>query len=135
MRCLLMKACGGNMPIIVYGYDEAADQVWIADRANVPLTVATDELLSARARIKKDKFRLMTLDMPDHDKLSAAVSAGIWDCIKLFTEKPPKGSVKNFGLAAYQNWITLLNQAQAAAKLGERVSGRCEAIRGVDVGF
>lgn len=98
----------GTFPLIVYGYDDTADQVWIADRAAVPLTVTTDELMQARARIQKDKFRVMTLDIPDPEKLPAAVSAGIWDCIKLFIEKPPKGAKKNFGLAAYQHWIDVL---------------------------
>ena len=83
-------------PIIVYGYDAAADQVWIADRANVPLQVTTAALAAARGRVKQDKYRLLALDLPDPDKLPAAVTAGIWDCIKLFTEKPPKGSANNF---------------------------------------
>lgn len=109
----------GSFPLIVYGYEEDAKeadgkgkdgQVWIADRASVPLTVTTEELMTARSRIKKDKFRVLTLDMPDPEKLPAAVSAGIWDCIKLFTEKPPRGTKKNFGLAAYQNWISLLTK-------------------------
>ncbi|MBV7337660.1 BtrH N-terminal domain-containing protein [Chloroflexi bacterium TSY] len=102
----------GMLPILVYGYDETADTVWIADRARVPLTTTTEELATARARIKKDKFRILTLDLPDPDKLQAAVSAGIWDCIKLYTEKPPKGSRNNFGLAAYQWWAKLLTRPE-----------------------
>jgi hypothetical protein len=100
----------GMMPIIVYGYDESGDTVWIADRARVPLTITTVELERARGRIKKDKFRVLTLDYPDPDKLPAAVSAGIWDCIKLFTELPPKGSKNNFGFAAYRWWAELLTR-------------------------
>ncbi len=98
------------MPIVVYGYDTEADQVSIADRATVPLTTTIDELASARARVKKDKFRLLTLDMPNPDKLVAAVQKGIWDCIKLYTEQPPKGSKNNFGLAAYKHWVKLLTR-------------------------
>ena len=67
-----------------------------------------DELAAARGRIKKDKFQILHLDIPNPDALPAAVSSGIWDCLKLFTEKPPRGSTKNFGLAAYRNWISLL---------------------------
>ena len=100
----------GMMPIVVYGYDVDADRVWIADRARVPLTVSTAQLAAARGRIKKDKHRLLTVDLPDPDKLASAVNAGIWDCIKLFTEKPPKGSADNFGLRAYENWAKLLTQ-------------------------
>ena len=98
------------MPIVVYGYDETADKVWIADRANVPLTVTIDELHEARARVKKDKFRVLTLDPPNPEKISSAVQAGIWDCINLYTEKPPKGSKNNFGLAAFKHWAKLLTQ-------------------------
>ena len=100
----------GTFPIVIYGYEEETDQVWIADRAAVPLTVTTEQLMTARARIKKDKFRIVTLEMPDPEKLASAISAGIWDCIKLFTEKPPKGATKNFGLAAYQHWIAMLTK-------------------------
>ncbi len=96
------------MPILVYGYDEAADQVWIADRARVPLAVTTGDLAAARSRIKKYKHRLLTLDFPKPEKLISAVQLGIWDCIKLFTEPPPKGSRSNFGFAAYERWADLL---------------------------
>ncbi|MCB9134903.1 MAG: BtrH N-terminal domain-containing protein, partial [Anaerolineales bacterium] len=53
------------LPILVYGYDEAADTVWIADRAEVPLTATPAELHAARARVKQDKFRILTLDPPN----------------------------------------------------------------------
>lgn len=103
----------GMRPLIVYGYDKEENQVWIADRADVPLIVTTEELATARARVKKDKFRVATLDMPNPEKLASAVSAGIWDTIKLFTEKPPRGSKKNFGFAGYQHWIELLTKPKA----------------------
>jgi len=97
-------------PILVYGYDDAANQVWIADRANVPLLVTTGELAAARGRVKQDKYRILALDLPDPEKLAAAVTAGIWDCINLYTEKPPKGSANNFGLQAFQHWANLLTK-------------------------
>lgn len=98
------------LPLLVYGYEAMADQVWIADRARVPLTVTTGELAAARGRVKQDKYRILTLDLPDPDKLPAAVAAGIWDCINLYTEKPPKGSANNFGLQAFQHWADLLTK-------------------------
>jgi hypothetical protein len=88
----------------------AQDTVWIADRASVPLTVTTADLHIARARVKKDKFRVMTLEVPRLEGLATAVSAGIWDTIKLYVEKPPKGSKNNFGLAAFQHWAKLLTR-------------------------
>lgn len=98
------------MPIVVYGYSEADDLVQIADRSRTPLTTTPDNLAAARARVKKDKHRIITLDVPNLDKLETAVQAGIWDCIKLYTEKPPKGSKNNFGLAAYHHWVKLLTK-------------------------
>ncbi|GAB4280303.1 MAG: hypothetical protein Kow0080_33100 [Candidatus Promineifilaceae bacterium] len=97
-----------NWPIVVFGYDTAVNTAWIADRANVPFCIPTQELDKARARIKKDKFRLLTLDPPHPARLAGAATTGIWDCIKLFTEKPPKGSKNNFGLAAYRFWAKQL---------------------------
>jgi hypothetical protein len=98
----------GALPLVVYGYDPQEDVVNIADRARVPLTVATEELAAARGRIKKIKHRLLTLDAPFEEKLETAVHLGICDTIKLFTEKPPKGSKNNFGLNAYQFWAKML---------------------------
>ena len=99
----------GAFPIVVYGYE--GDIAYIADRADVGLTVSTEALDTARAHIKKDKFRIVTLEAPNPDKLSAAVTAGLWDCIKLYTENPPKGSKDNFGLAAYNAWAQALTKS------------------------
>jgi hypothetical protein len=96
------------LPVLVYGYEEAQDTAWIADRARVPLGVSIAQLEAARARVKKDKFRVMTLGDPDPHKLAAAVQKGIWDTIRLFTEQPPKGSKNNFGFSAYAYWQELL---------------------------
>jgi hypothetical protein len=97
-------------PVVVYGFDAANERVWIADRAKVPLTATPAQLASARARVKKDKFRVMTLGAPNPDKLVSAVQKGIGDTLGLFTEKPPKGSRENFGFAAYERWQALLLQ-------------------------
>jgi hypothetical protein len=98
----------GMMPVVVFGYDADGDAVAIADRARVPLTVTTAELAAARGRVKETRQRILTLDLPDPEKLPAAVLAGIWDCLKLYTEAPPKGARTNFGLAAFEHWAKLL---------------------------
>jgi len=97
----------GMFPLVIFGYDETAGQVWIADRARVPLEITPAELAAARGRTKANKYRLLTLDPPHAEKLPAAVKKGIWDCIKLYTEAPPKGSRNNFGFAAF-NWLAEL---------------------------
>ena len=98
------------LPVVVYGFEEETDRVWIADRARVPLVASTGQLASARAKVKKFRHRIMTLKEPDADKLQEAVQSGIRDSIQLYTEKPPKGARHNFGFAAYQRWADALRK-------------------------
>ena len=99
------------LPILVYGYDENEDVVWIADRSRVPLTVTTEELASVRGRTKKNKFRILTHEPPDESKLKSAVEEGIRECVQLFTQPPPKGSKNNFGFLAYEKWVKMLGKS------------------------
>lgn len=98
------------LPVVVFGYDEEADQVAIADRARVPLYATTSQLAAARSKVKKFRHRIMTLGKPDVDQIPVAVEAGIRDSIQLYTEKPPKGARHNFGFAAYQRWADALRK-------------------------
>ncbi len=102
-----------TIPMVVYGYDTAAKTVYIADRAKTGLTATTAEFDTARSRIKKYKHRIAMLDAPDEGKLASAVQAGIWDTIKLYTEKPPKGSKNNFGLLAFANLRKMLTRPKS----------------------
>jgi hypothetical protein len=103
------KGWWGSNPIVIYGYEEP-DQVWIADRARVALSVTPPELAAARSRIKKDKFKLLTIDPPDLDKLPVAVQQGIWDCLKRFVEAPVASAKNSFGSAAFQRWADALTK-------------------------
>ncbi len=98
------------LPIVVYGVDN--EVAYIADRSKRGLLVDWDELTNARGRIKKEKYRILTVSTPNWDHLPAAVTKGIWQCIQLYTEAPPKGSVKNFGFAAYQHWAKMLTNTR-----------------------
>ncbi|MDE0142087.1 MAG: DUF4872 domain-containing protein [Caldilineaceae bacterium] len=98
------------LPVVVFGYDEEANQVAIADRARVPLFATTSQLAAARSKVKKFRHRIMTLGKPDVDQIPVAVEAGIQDSIQLYTEKPPKGARHNFGFAAYQRWADALRK-------------------------
>lgn len=122
-------------PILVYGYDEAADHVWIADRARVPLHATAEALHRARARVKKDKFRVLTIDPPVPEKVPAAVRAGIWDCIKLYTEKPPKGSKNSFGLAAFRWWAEQLRNPRARVSWEKEFPAGPEMLAGLTSAF
>ena len=96
----------GANPIVVYGYE--ADRVLIADRARVALTVTPDELATARARVKKDRFKLLTIEPPNLDKLPVAVQHGIGDCLKRYVEAPVASAKNSFGFAAFQRWAEAL---------------------------
>jgi len=97
-------------PVLVYGLEDGFAH--LAFRSACPWKVPAAELAAARARVKKDKFRLMTIDPPDESKLPAAARQAIHQCIQLYTEKPPKGAVDNFGFAAYQKWANLLTNTR-----------------------
>ncbi len=98
------------LPIVVFGFDGEVAQ--IADRAKHSLTVSADNLQAARVRVKKDKFRILTIEPPNWDKLASAVQKGIWQTISLYTEKPPKGAKKNFGIAALEYWADMLTNTR-----------------------
>ena len=114
----------GGMPLVIYGYEPEKGEAYISDRSRAPLTVATDELDQARARIKKEKQRLLLLKGVDNSKLAAGVRAGLEDCARLMTEKPPKGSAKNFGLRALQHWAEMLEKTSKGSWAREYPSGR-----------
>jgi hypothetical protein len=98
-----------TLPLVVYGYDEAAGVVSIADRARVPLTAALDELAAARARQGNLKNRLLTLALP---ALPADFSAVLRDSIRrtahVFLNGPEKGPKVNFGLAGLLKWADMV---------------------------
>lgn len=97
-------------PVVVYGYDDTT--VHIADRSHAPQSVDTATFRAARARIQKFKHRMKTLHAPDLSRLKDAVQKGIWQCAQLYTDKPPKGAVNNFGFAAYRHWAEMLTNTR-----------------------
>lgn len=118
-------------PIVVYSHD--GQQAKIADRAKVPLLVSAADLEFARAKIKKDKFRVMSISAPKEEKLIRSVNLSIWQCIRIFTEAPPKGSKNNFGFNAYAHWANMLiNQRnkQSWSRFFHSKSGHFSAIAG-----
>jgi len=100
----------GMAPLVVFGYEDGAYHV--ADRSQKPLTVNEDDFAAARARIAKDKHRLMTLEAPDDGQLVKAVKDGIKQCVSLFTEDPPKGGKNSWGFAGYQHWAKMLTNTR-----------------------
>ena len=114
----------GGMPLVIYGYEPDIGEAYISDRSRVPLTLSTDDLDQARSRIKKERQRLILLGAPDEGQLPAAIRQGIADCVALMTEKPPKGSAKNFGLRALRHWSEMLAKTSKGSWAREYPSGR-----------
>ncbi|MBC7876812.1 MAG: DUF4872 domain-containing protein [Anaerolineales bacterium] len=96
------------IPIVVFGYNAKKGTVDIADQSRVPMTVKMSTLTKARARVKKEKFRQMTLAIPSFDKFAQGVSSGLRASIQSFYNSPVKGYASNFGFAAYQRWADVL---------------------------
>jgi hypothetical protein len=99
-------------PVVVFGHD--GRQAYVADRSSQPFTVAAGDFARARARVKQDKLRVVSLDPPDMHKLPAAVQKGLWQCIRLFTEAPPRGTRNNFGLTGLKHWAKMLTNTRNA---------------------
>ena len=118
------EANWGGMPLVIFGYEPDVGEAYISDRSRVPLTVSTDDLDKARGRIKKERHGLLLLGKPDGALLADAVRQGLEDCVKLMTEKPPKGSAKNFGLRGLQHWAEMLQKTSKGSWSREYPGGR-----------
>ena len=114
----------GGMPLVIYGYEPEIGEAYISDRSRVGLTVSADDLDQARSRIKKERQRLILLGAPDDAALANAIRQGIADCAALMTEKPPKGSARNFGLKALQHWADMLQKKSKGSWAREYATGR-----------
>ncbi len=98
------------IPIVVVQRED--DDYWVADRARRAMRVPAAALTAARGRVKQDRYRLMTIDPPDPKHAAPALTKGLWQCLSLFTEAPPKGGKDNFGFAAYARWAHLLTNTR-----------------------
>ncbi len=96
------------IPIVVFGRDAQKDTVDIADQSRKPMKVNASDLTRARARVKKEKFRQMTLAIPSFAKLAQGVVSALRASIQSFYGSPVKGYATNFGFAAYQRWANAL---------------------------
>lgn len=114
----------GGMPLVIYGYEPEIGEAYISDRSRVGLTVSADDLDQARSRIKKERQQLILLGAPDDAALADAIRQGIADCAALMTEKPPKGSARNFGLKALQHWADMLQKKSKGSWAREYATGR-----------
>jgi len=91
-----------TMPVVVTKYENHT--VTLSDRSGAPIEVPQEVFRAARAKIKKLKFRLVTVDAPEDPDLAAALSSGVQDSIELYNGNPPQGSGKNWGGGGIDLW-------------------------------
>jgi len=98
-------------PLVVSAYETDGDAT-IADRSRSPLIVPASRLDAARGHIKKERFRIETIeyDPGDEARLASAVETGIRECLDLYDTTPPAGSATNFGFRALERWIAALRK-------------------------
>ena len=99
-------------PMIVSAY-EPGGKATVHDRSQAPLVVDASALDAARARVKKDKHRIITIDLPKSPDLEAPVKEALDECLHLFDGNPPVGSGKNFGIPGYRTWAERLTKPGA----------------------
>jgi hypothetical protein len=103
---------GGYHVVVVYELDEAAATATIGDLADELISIALSDLARARARIAKQKQRLLALSgRPAFVDLAAAVREGLRACHAGLT----RGRSANFTLEAFKTWAV---QMTAAGKEG-----------------
>lgn len=123
-----------TMPVVVTAYEPQGEAL-LDDRASVPIRVESSTLDAARARVKKDRYRLVTVDLPEPADLAASVRESIGACVALFTEKPPRGSARNFGFTAYERWMNALRKPSSKDGWGRTFSPGRPLLAGLTTAF
>jgi hypothetical protein len=100
---------GGGYHLITVYQAEPGGEALIGDLADQPVTLTTKELTAARGRIKKDKFRILSLAPPAKaPDLKAALAGGLAAC----REGLRTGRIKNFTVASFGTWADQLHGAK-----------------------
>lgn len=90
---------------VICGLDEAAGIAELDDRAPVHWQVPLETLADSRAAITSFKNRLHVIEPPtEYPDLTAAIEAGIRDCVTTFTDPP----IGNLGLPGLEKWAKLV---------------------------
>lgn len=105
-------------PMIVSSYENDGRAI-VHDRSRVPIDVDAAALDAARAVVKKDKHRIVTIDLPARLDLAPAVREALVECVALFDGRQPVGSGKNFGIPGYRTWIERLTRPGARESWGK----------------
>ena len=102
----------------------------VVDSCARPFFVEADELQALRSVVKKDRYRICVFDGIDHDRWVAGLLDGIKACCRLFLDKPPAGSTKNFGFCGMQHFMNALRDNKTALGWGKKFAGNEKFIQG-----
>jgi len=98
------------IPMAVVGQE--GDDFLVLDGSSRPIRVSAETLSNARARVKKDRFRMTILEAPDSERIGEGLRRGIGTCTALFLDKPPAGSANNFGIAGMRHFSKMLTDGK-----------------------
>lgn len=100
---------GGGYHLVTVYQAEPGGEALIGDLADQPVALPTGALTAARGRIRKDKFRILSLPRPAKaPDLKAAMAQGLASC----GEGLRKGRIKNFTVEAFGTWADQLYGAK-----------------------
>lgn len=99
-------AGGGYHVVTVHGIDESEGTVQLGDLGDAPVTVPTNTFADARARIGKQKHRLLRItEAPPRLDLRSAVADALRACVRGLVQQ----RLRNFTLDSFGDWAKALS--------------------------
>ena len=96
-------------PIVIYGYDDEENLVYVSDRRDGPLTMSQSNLAASRLSDWSPRFRYCLVDLPfKGSDLPKAIVSGLRD----FCEHMVSPPISNFGLKGLRKWGNLLETSR-----------------------
>jgi hypothetical protein len=110
-RAMPVAASGGGYHVItVYALNEEEGTALIGDLTDQPISIPLADLAASRARIKKQKHRLLSFPPAASPKeLAPLVLAGLRKCHDSLRGKSGKWKQKNFQLEAFRVWAVRMH--------------------------
>lgn len=101
-RAMPTEFCGSGYHVVtIYKLDEAAGTAMVGDLSDEPVLISLDDLAKARARIQKQKNRLLSVTGPAKPiDLGKLVRAGLAACVHKLRNPTMKAAARNFKLDA-----------------------------------
>lgn len=101
-RAMPAEYCGSGYHVVtIYKLDEAAGTALVGDLGDEPVSIPLDDLAKARARIQKQKNRLLTVTGSAKSiNLAKLVKAGLAACVHKLRNPTLKAAARNFKLDA-----------------------------------